>query len=225
MRYNLLSATLLITASAISPALAVPVIDQSFTTTPGGTQYTTANDFQQGLTVGVTGLLTSVQLWLSNFSGSAKNIEVRIAEGSAGTVQSSWLFDKKITTVPKNGGAWYSVAVNSSNINVSAGENLIVDVFDYTSPGASFGYASSNTGSYIYSRPNQGLPGTPTPYTLFGGGGYEMDFQTFVEPSSISEPPTVAILCMGLFGLFFARRHRLSRALCKATKPLNSIKK
>src|SRR5271157_3982444 len=73
-------------------ASATPVLDQSYGTPfPTGGEYSTGHDFQQGLTVGIAGTLTSVELFLSTLSASARNIEVRIASGSAGTVQSSWL--------------------------------------------------------------------------------------------------------------------------------------
>jgi hypothetical protein len=79
-------------------AWATPVIDQSYGTPfPTGGQYASGHDYQQGLVVGTTGVLTSVELFLSTLSKSTETIEVRIANGSAGTVQSSWLYDQKIS--------------------------------------------------------------------------------------------------------------------------------
>jgi hypothetical protein len=95
-------------------ASATPVLDQSYA--PPlllGAEQASNYDFQQGLTVGLAGSLTSIQLFLQNFTGKAENLEVRIANGQAGTVQSSWMSDN-VVNVKNNFGGWFTIDRNCS---------------------------------------------------------------------------------------------------------------
>jgi hypothetical protein len=193
-------------------ASAAAVLDKSFGTPfPTGGEYASGHDFQQGVTVGKTGTLAYIELFLSTLSKTAETIEVRIANGTAGTVEApgSWLYDKKISITNVTAAGWTSSSLIAPNIAVTAGEKLIIDVYDVTSYSKNmptFGYAASTTGSYLYDRSSPG----GTSYSLFGGGGYEMAFQTFVQPSAVPELSTWAMMMIGFAGLGFAG-HRKAR--------------
>ena len=212
MEYKMRSKNKLSTATVLASAMMVSggasaavVLDQSYTTVTAG-EYSTGADFQQGLTVGLAGQLTSIQLFSNTPMGSTtRSIDVRIANGTAGTVQSSWLYDKTIN-MPSVAG-WFSIDLSSNPIFVTVGEALIIDVYDYagySSKLPTFGYSASTTGSYLYSRSS---PGGAT-YAPFGN--YEIGFKTYVDPSvsAVPEPSRWAMLILGFASVGFMAYRR-----------------
>lgn len=85
---------------------------------------------------------------------------------------------------------------------MTVGESLIIDVYDVTNyttklPLIEYGVSSGVTGqSFLYDRTSPG----GTSYTLWNGGGYEMNFKTFVDPS-VSPAPLPAAFPLFATGL------------------------
>ncbi len=200
-----------------SQAPAAPILDVK---TAGLTGIETAwggnVEVQQGYTVGVAGLLSSISLYLGNTGFANGSYEVRIGQASAlPATPAAWLFDQTIKTTKKS-ETLYKIDLTAANINVTVGEDLVIDLVN----GATdefYGYTVNALpfGQYGYSEyKNNGtwLAAGVLPNTTTNAGVY---FEAYVNPATaVPEPTAVTVLGAGLIGLGlyrFRQSGRLSR--------------
>jgi hypothetical protein len=215
MRRFSLPGVLLGAALVASPAIATPVLDQSnlpvdYVIAPTGPHpgMITGHEIQQQVTVGITGTLTEIDLWLGK-PPEAWNprgqVQFSLTSVIGGHSDGTWLGTRIIeTTEPADTTSPImntKIDLSDLHLEVVAGQSFVFDL-------ARFSY-------------QEGVGGSDTDYpggdlfidTRVGAAwlGYRdwgnLAFQTFVDP--IPEPVGIAILGFGLIalGLFRDRTH------------------
>lgn len=176
---------------AVSSAAAAPVIDQQASNL--GISGYLGSGWQQSVTVGLTGQLVGLEIYVSG-AGSGT---VSLFSGGAwqgGTALGS-------DTVTSAAGGWTYIDLTAENLYFALG-----DVFSFApSVSTSLTGSSENAGAY-----GGGLAvfkdGSSLLYT---GGEYDLAFRTYVEAAAaIPEPGGIALVGLGLGCLAFARKRK-----------------
>jgi len=187
---------------------AIPIVDQANEPPLPGAALTGALYRGQVFTVGIAGVLTGFEVFLSSpVDGNASDFEIwNVAGGMPDPIPGNPLAAGTISFDSGQGFAFLDIS--SFNLNVLVGDVLaIVQIGRSTLQRAEWrassnGYAGGNgytttvtdpTGSWI-----------PSPFDLDYG------FRTYVDEGSVAvpAPATLALSCLGLAGLGWSRRRK-----------------
>lgn len=178
------------------PALATPVLDQS-NPLSSGVGLNNAQVWQQQVTDGTGGLLSSVTLYSANAASVDAGVTVQIGVGSA-PFTGSFAFTSGLETLTNAGT---SIDVSAADINLTPGEKFVIQV-----SGGSFLSGASFT---LY--PGGDLIETSNGDLNFTNLGTDMAFETFISPSTttgVPEPLTLSLFGAGLAGAAAMRRRK-----------------
>jgi len=210
-------------ASALTAALTVAashagatVLDQEFVPgVPGGSSpagVLTAQTF----TAGITGTLDSVTAHIVNFGGSIEDLTLAVystAAGEPSTSLGSVTLDS--TAFPTN-----SAALGSGNFTAFDFLGLGIAMqagFEYalvvTTPETQNKYSwRSSTGQPNQYAGGQRYVSTDGGVSWTGDSSWDYAFQTFVNPASVPEPMTLALLLGAIGAAAVSRRRRRPNA-------------
>jgi hypothetical protein len=178
---------------------ATPILDQSLD--QNGSNLFQNNSFAQTFTVGITGILTSVEVELQDFSVAPPSLTIAITNTVLGApafpplvLGSTALATSGLTTAE----TW--VAGTGLSIPVTAGDLLAIVI------------TLSNKTGWV-NGPDVYAGGMA--FNAFGGAWLSFDnidrsFRTFVEPApaAVPEPASMFLLGLGLAGFWASRKHR-----------------
>jgi hypothetical protein len=185
---------------------ASPILDQSYdpsgniTVNAGFSGMNSNQERAQTFEVGVTGQLTSISVFVEVFSPVTGNLDLDTPLASASLPASA-------VPLASNGGGFVNFDLSSFNIQVTAGEELAIDL--HASPGASvFGWLGANNDPYPNGESYERVIGN---HDWVGSSGTDLGFQDFVNPgvAAVPEPSTFVLLasgCVGLLGYGWRRR-------------------
>ena len=184
----------------LSPlAQGVPIADQGRIFGTGGTLQLETDFWSQSITTGVEGQLTGIQIQFHvGIPSSAPELTLEVFNGGNAPV----------------GIPLFTEALLLSNADLDA---LNVFTWDLGSAGLLFGVGDIFTFAFQAADSGLEIAGNDPPGydggELFKNGAAftglsDIAFITFVEPMSIPEPGTLALLVLGLAGIGLTRRRR-----------------
>ena len=207
-------------------ANAIPILDQSsvidinwastsFCTATVESSAFGACEWQQQVTAGVTGQLVGLELALWGIG------EFDISLFSSGTTFNTSTAD--VSTTFSISSYWTTEPVAYLNLSdlgffVTAGESFLFEFTALSGQLALNGHSESYLGYDPYAGGTLGLRRGTTIWTDYysfkdSGSGLtrsDLEFQTFVDPTTLPEPGTLALFAIGLAGMGLARRRRQS---------------
>ncbi len=182
--------------SLSTPLAAAPVLDQAYDVI-GGVHFnggTSGYQWQQGVTAGLSGLLTSVELNFV-FTGSTR---VFINVGAPWQTDSDD-FSSAVSVSP----GWQSIDVSSAGIHLAAGDVFSIGVEGFGNNGIPSFTGYQGDGTY------------PGGALFYNGQGYtngatdsDMNFRTYVDTAVVPLPATAYLLgaCLMCLVPVFGRR-------------------
>lgn len=203
-------------AVASAGAGATPILDQSFeehiSATGGG------QGIAQTFTAGVTGTLTRVDIFAEQLT--AISLGILGTTGNVPTPFSVALGTVPLADMPFTGfGSWVSVDVSALDISVTSGDLLAwalvgtqaqVGGSDFLVPGDRYTGGEAFGGRTIVITPGQPPvffpPGEVWAPALAPPLVVDLAFRTYVEPRTVPEPSTLALLAAGALMLLPLRR-------------------
>jgi hypothetical protein len=208
-----LSFTSLSIAFFAQPLLAAPILDQE-NPLPGssnprvGVVFGSTYDVAQVFEVGVTGTLTSVQVYMDKGGDPTENVTLDVRTTTAGVPDTGGILGSA-TVLPAAfsvAGAYVEFDLTGSNIAVNAGDKLafvVSSAQDFINNINQYGAWSDFGGNYLQGDSFHGDVDAGTA----GLSGWDIIFRTYVEP--IPEPATFTLGSLGLLGIIGRRRKHL----------------
>ena len=234
-----LATTSMVTVSGGSATAGV-LLDQSFDPQPNPTLSASANsavDAAQTFTVGVTGTLSSIDLFLARYSSTpVGNFTIELLSTTNGTPNegsSAILFQESFPeTSLTTTDAFFGVDVSAAGIHVAIGDVYAIALFYNGIPGIEWRGDASGYFKPLYTH-GDGFArlhsGSNTWQSFTSSQGFTGDygFMTYVNSASsasVPEPSTLALLSLGAIGLAFgAFRRRRVAAFRSTTYKLNAV--
>jgi hypothetical protein len=217
-------------AAGAGVANASPMLDQFMVPNPvtSNAEFGSVNFNQQRaqtFTVGLTGLLTEVQVDVERFgSSTAGNLvmEIRDTNPSNGfPVTNGFRLQTSVAAnvvppAPNPDGIFTAFDVSSFGVNVNAGDHLAIVLYAQGGSGYTFGWLGAINDPY---PPGSAFERVIGNHDWFNestiGQNYDNGFKTFVDPSPAPEPSTLVLAgvgALGLLGYGWRRRRRAAAA-------------
>jgi hypothetical protein len=214
-----LAAALTLCLFQAKEVVAAPILDQSFDATGGTASQAiySGQSLAQTFTVGIDGYLDSVSLMLNRYSDTTDgDFTLNIFSTSSGTPDEvgDIFFSQTYSVFDLAGDSAFdfnytSFDTSSANINVSAGDVLAMSV---THTGDNNNWLSWDVNYELDYTGGEGFYKNGLSNSLWATSiPVDRGFQTFVDstrivsPAQVPEPSTLALLCLGLFGLGWSR--------------------
>lgn len=212
------AALLIATVTVPGSVRAAPVLDQSFDASGGSflSGITSSQELAQTFTVGLTGLLTSVDVQIRNFGASLPLLlDIRSTSGGAPVEPNAPVLASASLPPASIPGTVGFVSFGFTPFAVTAGDVLAIAL--RASPGQggfAYGWQGDAAGGY---GPGQRYLRTPGTVTWFGGGSLsdqDFGFKTFVDTAAVAvpEPTSLALFATGLLALALMLRRRRKAA-------------
>jgi hypothetical protein len=157
--------------------------------------------WQQGVTAGVTGQLTGIELFLDGPNLGAVNFGINLG--------APWQTDADliVVTTPVNSLGWNFYDLSTANINLSAGQQFTINIREGgwgMAPQATTISAYSGGALYYFNELSPGNPPVPEAFDVM-----DLAFRTHMGPTTGTIPDsgtTATMLGLSLAGLIGLRR-------------------
>jgi len=201
-------------------AHAVPLLDQAWdvidVTSVSAVGTVGPNVYQQGVTAGLTGKLSAVDLYVNSvFPSYPYFIDTFSLFVNLGAPFQTDAADYRANVTVTTAG-WHTFDLSAANIFVNAGDQFAIGFgflglpisidpgFDLVGPFIGTDFNGGYAGGALYALSPPIFPNMPP--RLFGPSDTDIYFRTYVEPTSVTEPGTIALLGLGLLGIGLIRR-------------------
>jgi MYXO-CTERM domain-containing protein len=230
-RFAALVTTCALAGAGAGVTHAAPMLDQSLvppSPAPVSAQFGSTNFNQQRaqtFTAGISGLLTEVAVDAERFGSSTSGnlvLEVRDTNPANGfPVSNGFLLQTSVAAnvvppAPNNNNVFTAFDLSSFGLHVNAGDQLAIVLYAQGGSGYDFGWLGALNDPYPRGDPFERVIGNHDWLDEgAGSNGYDLGFQTFVDPSPAPEPSGLLLAgvgALGLLGYGWRRRRRAAAA-------------